>query len=475
MADDNAPQNHYTLLGLLAAFALIVALSVICGTLYGVWTLVDSSLPTPTVQAVVEAADPTVTPEPTVAAEPAATVAAAGVAPTASEPVGPTGRIALVDSMGALQLIDPATKSQIELDDSRVYQFPAWSPDGTQIAAIGQGQTAGGVYAVDVDSAENNITTLYNTTSRFPIYLYWSPDSRFVSFIANAGNGLLDLWLADRDEEDDGTILHTGQPFYWDWADDSSELLFHTGGARRDSQIGYLDLAGNINEGNFGASGLFQSPDMTPDRAFLAYAESRSSERGIVIEQRNSGEKIFYDHLGNISMAWNATGDQLAYSAAGQTLSAYGPLYLFDRNDGERYQLTDDFVLGFFWSPDGKKVAYFTPQFGERQPEAVGSRTRVGKTQPIQSETQVRLNLWVYDIEAQLPQYITTFVPTGLFTNQFLPFFDQYARSHRIWSPNSDFIVLPIRQDSAPVVVVYGLDGSSTVLGTGISAFWSQQ
>lgn len=48
----------------------------------------------------------------------------------------------------------------------------------------------------------------------------------------------------------------------------------------------------------------------------------------------------------------------------------------------------------------------------------------------------LRLNLWCVNVESGEQHLITTFEPADLFVNQFLPFFDQYALSHRIWSPD---------------------------------------
>jgi TolB protein len=69
-----------------------------------------------------------------------------------------------------------------------------------------------------------------------------------------------------------------------------------------------------------------------------------------------------------------------------------------------------------------------------------------------------------------------SFSPTPLFLSQFLPFFDQYALSHRLWSPDSNALVLPIMVDGrAQIIVVDAERGEARRLANGISAFWSQQ
>ena len=48
-----------------------------------------------------------------------------------------------------------------------------------------------------------------------------------------------------------------------------------------------------------------------------------------------------------------------------------------------------------------------------------------------------------------------------LFGLQLLPFFDQYALSHRFWAPDSSSILLPlVRDDGVVGIVVLPADGS---------------
>jgi TolB protein len=62
-----------------------------------------------------------------------------------------------------------------------------------------------------------------------------------------------------------------------------------------------------------------------------------------------------------------------------------------------------------------------------------------------------------------------------LFVSQVLPFFDQYALSHRLWSRDSTAIALPLTDDPAePQIVVLPADGSpAREIAPGTIAFWS--
>ncbi|MBC8075883.1 MAG: hypothetical protein H7Y32_07400 [Chloroflexales bacterium] len=87
----------------------------------------------------------------------------------------------------------------------------------------------------------------------------------------------------------------------------------------------------------------------------------------------------------------------------------------------------------------------------------------------------ISLALWVVDVASGEQRRLLAFQPLPLFINQFLPFFDQYAHSHRLWSPDSDALVLPALGASGPQILVVPTDGSlPRTLLRGIMAFWSQ-
>ena len=62
------------------------------------------------------------------------------------------------------------------------------------------------------------------------------------------------------------------------------------------------------------------------------------------------------------------------------------------------------------------------------------------------------------------------------FLAQFLAYFDQYALSHSLWSPDSQQVVLPIVADGEnQIVVISTRSGRMNQIGNGLMAFWSKQ
>jgi TolB protein len=62
-----------------------------------------------------------------------------------------------------------------------------------------------------------------------------------------------------------------------------------------------------------------------------------------------------------------------------------------------------------------------------------------------------------------------------LFVSQFLPFFDQYALSHRLWAPGSDAVALPLVATDGTVNIaeIPAAGGDPRTIAPGVAAFWS--
>jgi len=64
--------------------------------------------------------------------------------------------------------------------------------------------------------------------------------------------------------------------------------------------------------------------------------------------------------------------------------------------------------------------------------------------------------------------------PSSKFVNGILPYYDQYALSHRIWAPDSSAIALPGFGNGGDELFVTPADGSEpTALPGAVFGFWS--
>ena len=165
-------------------------------------------------------------------------------------------RIALINLQGQVVTTDPVGYSRRTLTEvGRVFQFPAWAPDGSGLAAIGNDRLGSGVYLLHDQPSPPEPATLYRSTAGdTPIYLYWSPDSRRVSFIASQPHEGLGLHLAEV-ESRTSRLLATGRPLFWDWTPDAGQILIHTAISSLGARLAFIDPQGDGQGSNLAQPG----------------------------------------------------------------------------------------------------------------------------------------------------------------------------------------------------------------------------
>jgi TolB protein len=383
-------------------------------------------------------------------------------------------RIAFVNPDGQLATINPdGSDLRVLTEGEQRLQFPAWSPDGSKLAAIGIDQ-AGGFIQVLPDTANAAAKEIYRSADQGVIYLYWSPDSSMVSFLANHPESNLALHLASETQED--RILIGGAPFYWQWASDSQTMLIHTQFTGEDSRLGFTSLEADTLSENLAPPGIFQAPGISPSGKYIAYAEDNEVRGTQVIIQNNPLSttptlRREIKHEGAVGLSWSPTEDSLAFiSPDADALRVYGPLKLLGAESGLLEDLSKNIVLAFFWSPDGKYIAYVSP-LSAQEPDISQTPQEMPIAQKIQQS--FLFDVHVIDVKSKEDKVIGTFTPSFIFVTQFLPFFDQYALSHSIWSPQSDAVVLTtIDAQNAEKITVFNLDGSAHIIADGDTPFW---
>ena len=417
---------------------------------------------------------------------------AAAEAPESAALTDPAGLIAYVAPDGRPALVDPQSGSRLLLVESpRRAQFPAWSPVGDAVSFIDFDLAGAGVDVYrfgDGSAGAFERVRAFERVEEPPIYHGWSPDGRWLAVLASRGAGLA-LYLvpapgrssvnasADHRQVAPGEarLLATGAPFYWDWSPDGAALLVHRDVLTPNAEVGFTDLTSYALEAPFVDPGAFRSPAVSPSGAWVAYASRDGGDTRRAVLQRvaphgaaqgTDAARRALPHAGFAAFAWHPRRDLVAIQRALRPAPhGYGPIVTIDAVSGDLNGVTDDLSLAFWWSPDGGSIAYLTPVAGSMGPE---QQVRL----PVQAGG-TRLALRVADVATGLIRELGRFTPSPLFLNQYLPFFDQYARSHRLWSPASDALVVPVIEGGASVLVLYGLDGSVRSLAPGDMPAWN--
>jgi TolB protein len=394
------------------------------------------------------------------------------------------GRIAFINPDGQLATVAPdGSDLRVLSKGEQRLQFPAWSPDSSKIASIGVDRE-GGFILVLPDETGAKGTEIYRSTDQGAIYLYWSPDSKTVSFLANNPESRLALHLASETQED--RVLAGGAPFYWQWSADNQGMLIHTGFTGEGSRLGFTSSESDTLAENLAPPGVFQAPGISPSGKYIAYAEDNNLRGTQVIIQNNPQTdtevvKREVKHEGAAALTWSKAEDKLAFTSPAKDAPAvYGQLQLLEAASGLLETLSEDLVVCFFWSPDGQYIAYLTPSLNKNEGDIslLDDANFYVLERPQAQQVQrgsFLLELHVINITTKEDKRLATFTPTFLFVDQFMPFFDQYALSHSLWSPDSSAVVLPITNaDSSRQVTVFHLDGIVTPIAEGDTPFWSR-
>ena len=162
------------------------------------------------------------------------------------------------------------------------------------------------------------------------------------------------------------------------------------------------------------------------------------------------------------AFAWAPDGSTLAVSEQASSGSPlFNRLSLLSADGSSSSVLVEEAHLAFFWSPAGDRIAW------------------VG-VDPATREMELSLS----PVSGGEPRRLFRFSPTGEFFT-YLSFFDQYAYSHSLWSPDGSALVVAgnegpesgRRNGSGPsggqVYVVDADTGDTQRIASGKTAVWS--
>ena len=390
-------------------------------------------------------------------------------------------RIAYVGLDGQIRTVNPDGSGDLRISPQEgIFTWPTWSPDGQEVAFSG-------VIGVDGGQRQYNLYSLNTMTGQSseihlgepgatrlvaqgaPHYILWSPDSTHLAFIGTTASGLR-LYVDDLGDDIGPKPALDGSPLWLDWSPDSRFILVHRGPDHflLDSALGIptlldipaagLDVGYNVPVWRpLGDTITFVGGDTS--QGYTLYTSGRDALNPRPVAEVPQGA----------AFSWSPDGQVLAV-ASPNTVGYYQPLglrvfsrvSLYSAEGSKRSVEITENVVAFFWSPDSTKLAYvtFTDVPGVLRWKVVtiadGTRWRVMDFLPSLGHLTV------------------------------LQFFDQYARSHSVWSPDSTSLVISGRlaalSQSAgytrqPVdqIIVLGTQQpvSFQVIADGFLGFWS--
>jgi TolB protein len=376
----------------------------------------------------------------------------------------PANRLLVQDTDGNLYTILPDGSGRFALttDASARHQYvqPTWSPDGMRISWTELDTRSGELSSALVVSKYNGSDQQRFETPFAPFYMFWSPDGSRLAYLSNwqsFNETSLALRLLELGEaEQPIRTLAEGQPLYFSWAPDSTRLIAHIGNER----VELHSIDGEPEPLELTAA-IFPSPQWSADGSRLVYARGDATSQQLVIadaELAGSEEATteITDFGERISFTLSPSGERLVYAITPASLgtAAFGPLYAVELATLGTRELSAAPVLAFFWSPDGSKLAYLAADA---------------------SSAALRLRWYTWDGERS--QSFASVVPTRTYLQSYLAFFDQYAQSTSMWSPDSTaFAYAAVDPETGSGIWVQHMEEAEPVrVGRGVYVAWSPQ
>ncbi|HHJ06617.1 MAG TPA: hypothetical protein ENK24_03870 [Anaerolineae bacterium] len=392
-------------------------------------------------------------------------------------------QIAFVGNDHNLWLVSPDGSNLRAVSNSkrehREYASPTWSPDGRYLAFLGQDANRHNALYI----ASGKFSTphpYYNVEDSSPFYLYWTPDSRALSFLTQETDAIA-LWRLEVASPQTPRVLDWGNPFYWAWASSGDEILAHVGGSRADNEKAQLSFVQAQKKSTHTqlqiAPGHFQAPLWSADGQFTYYvAADETGQEAIYRMAHATLEQRKLQDLppnGATYLTLSPDGRRIAYLKTNNKHPIpFGSVFVMDADGQNQRRLSQRSVSSVYWSPDSAKLALLIVSFDDITPAVKGG----GLASPL--ERQMQFQWWVYNLNTDHLELLSDIDPTSEFFKT-VPYFDQHHHSLTFWSPDSRYFVITtkVADADAPLVVVLDTAGqeSPRVVGEGVMAVWSWQ
>lgn len=377
------------------------------------------------------------------------------------------GSIALVTNDGNIAVYSmadgqttPVTTDASLAQPALFYTFPTWSSDG-QLAFFGTSLIPENPYRLGVFIQTDRDTEpkgVYASQDEVFTYAHWSPgdhpdgNGRDIALLLTDEAGLVTRLLRS-DGVYDMTEVSQGGPHYWDWSHDGRQMIW----ARFGRTLEIYDAATGDVTPLDEPLGAVASVDWSPvdDRFLAGVATPQGTD--IVLFDGDNRTALARSLPSSAAYAWS-------HDAAHMALLDYqdGTLRVIDTQTGAAVaEPAGSNVAAFYWSPAENKLAYITLELADDNPGA-----KLGLAQQGGGDA---FFLWhVYDLASDTNSVLDAFIPSDNMLYM-LRFFDQFAHSHAVWSPDGGHIVYStLTRTGGPTVNLIDVNsGESTVIADG--------
>ncbi len=367
----------------------------------------------------------------------------------------------VVDGEQRLNLIanDGSSRIVAENVSPELFHYPSSTPDGRRIAYIGREGDETILFSLELSSGRQ--TELYRSGVNPPLYVTWSPDGRYLSFLVNLRDGGLGTYIVAADGTGQVDQLAASlRSSYFAWRPDSEAILLHTGGGGGSPGRVVAFKPGQTEPLSERADpGFFQAPAWSvagdaffyvaqPNPGGALTADRVESVLTRVASSDDSSQILVREPQAAIIFSRAPTRDDLAYITVGE--NGFGPLKIVTAGAEAARTLSrpDEEVVAFFWAPDSAQIAYLTIE--RRDGQTIGFAWHLVEAKGGD----------IRDLER--------FVPSPAFA-ALVNYFDAYAFALNLWSPDSRTLVYGSEEGVFTLDVV---SGTVTQRASGTLGLW---
>jgi len=249
---------------------------------------------------------------------------------------------------------------------------------------------------------------------RTPHYVNPSPDGRHLLALVPAYNAL-SLLFVDAAGRGPAQAIAVGAPLFSAWSPASDAYLLHVGGELTLTDLATAPSARSLAVNHAG----YRVPSWSPDgEHFLVSAPVGRRVMLQIWDRDGTPRRSLGPSNAGAAFAWSPRGDLIAHAAhAGGESNRYERVRLFPARGGEGRDLYRGEIVAMFWAPDGGSLALLVPGLQEG-----------------------RIAWLILDTNGRKVRRFPDFDPSTEFA-LYAAFFDQYALSHSLWSPDGSAIL----------------------------------
>ncbi len=328
-----------------------------------------------------------------------------------------------------------------DADSQRLYRWPTWSTDGrlAYFATVRQGSSLSTETYVSPDGRAPG-RRIHSAPFEFLNYAFWAPQNcadgsgcRHLALLMNNSTQpeLFVRLVSDSESGSTERIVGSGRPFYFSWSPDGRRMLWQ----RNNQTLDIYDATmGQVLRTLELVPGWFQAPAWSPidDRLLFGILNADQETTDLVVLANDSVQRLATAVRGRVAFSWSPNGNYIAYA------DRDGPLRVIDANSGELISRSPTGgIVAFFWSPDSSQIAYVTPSL---PPSSFSVQADFSAKTALYVQDAAGASWSVLDVKTGANRRFGAFLPTQEMV-YFLVYFDQFAQSHRLWSPDSRYLV----------------------------------